>query len=225
MLIVYHIFIGLSNKSNKEDKLDYIKSCYQVKRIGPHWWLLILLIFPVIFTVSIFFDLLTGGALPEMANLRAVFQTPVLFIPLLLLSFMSSPFSEELGWRGFALKPLLDRFGFTKASVLLGLIWGVWHLPLYFMPQTWHGQMEFALAGFWMFLLSNIGLSAIMSLVFIRTNHSIVSAMLLHLTCNFTGQLLYKVSDTVEIISSILIFTIGIVLCIYMGMSKKSISA
>jgi membrane protease YdiL (CAAX protease family) len=202
---------------NKTDKLDYIKSCYQVKRIGARRWIFIILIFPVIHTVSIFFDLLTGGTLPEMTNLRAVLQNPVSFIPLLLLSFMSGPFSEELGWRGFALKPLLDRFGFTRASVLLGLIWGVWHLPLYFMPETWHGQMGFALAGFWMFLLLNIGLSAIMSFVFIKTNHSIVSAMLLHLTNNFTAQLLAKTSDTVEIVNSLLIFGVGIVLCIYMG--------
>lgn len=66
-----------------------------------------------------------------MTNLKAILANPLTFFPLIILSFMSGPFSEELGWRGFALDPLLDSFGFTKTSVILGLVWAVWHLPLY----------------------------------------------------------------------------------------------
>ena len=206
---------------NKADKIEYIKSLYQVKRIGAGWWLLILLLFPIIRIVSISFDLLKGGTLPEMTVLRAILKDPVSFIPFLLICFMGGPFAEELGWRGFALKPLLDRFGFTKASLLLGLIWGVWHLPLYFMPETWHGQMGFRLTGFWMFLLSTIGLSAIFGFVFIKTNHSILSAMLLHLSTNFTAQLLSNMSDIAETVNCILIFCLGIALCIYVSNSRN----
>ena len=200
---------------NKAEKLDYLKRCYQVKRIKAGWWLFILLIFPAIYAISIMIGQLMGGVLPEMANIKAVLQNPISFIPLLLISFMSGPFSEELGWRGYALKPLLDKLGFTKASVLIGVIWGIWHWPLFFMPETWHGQMGFKLAGFWMFMLSSVGQAIIISFVFIKTNQSILSSMLLHLGLNFTGQMLAKTSDTVETTANLLAVVIGIALCLY----------
>ncbi len=208
---------------NKADKIEYFKSCYQVKRIKIRWWFFILFIFPVIFAASILVDVLMGGSLPEMINLRAVLLNPVSFVPLLLISFMSGPFAEELGWRGYALKPLLDRFGLVKASVLIGIIWCVWHLPLFFMPDTWHGQIGFGLSGFWMFLLLSVGLSMIMSVVFLKTKQSILTAVLLHLGSNFTGQLLAKTSDNVEIARSILTLAVGVAMCFYMVKAKKEL--
>lgn len=207
-----------------EEKIDYLKRTYQLKRIGVKWWFFIILLFPVIFAVSIGTDLLTGGILPGMTNLRAVITSPISFIPLILLSFMSGPFSEEFGWRGFALDPLLGRFGFTKGSVLLGFVWGVWHLPLYFMPQTWHGQMGFQFAGFPTFILMSIGLAIIMSLVYVSTNRSILSALLMHLFSNFTAQLLAETSKQVEIFRSMFILVIAVFICVYIMKTKKNTS-
>lgn len=206
----------------KEEKIDYLKRVYQVRRIGSAWWLTIILLFPVIFAVSVGLDLLTGGAAPGMTNLSAVLASPVSFLPLILLSFMSGPFSEEFGWRGFALDPLLGRFGFTGGSVLLGLVWGVWHLPLYFMPQTWHGQMGFQLSGFWMFILMSVGLAVLMSFVYVNTKRSILSALLMHLFSNFTSQLLTPYSGSVEIFRSVLIWLIAIAICVYMTRKRRN---
>lgn len=201
--------------------LDFARRVYQARRIKLIWWLFIIFIFPIVFAAGIGLDLMLGGTLPEMINLKAIIASPLSWFPLVLLSFMSGPFSEEMGWRGFALDPLLNRFGFTRASVLLGLIWGAWHLPLYLMPQTWHGQMGFQFTGFWLFILMSIGLSAMMSWVYVNTKRSILSAMLMHLGSNFTGQLLADVSLNLELIRSLLILAAGIVICIHMILAKK----
>ena len=143
---------------NKEEKHEFFRRFYQIKRIGVFWRLFIIFIFPVIYAASIFFDLLTGGSMPQMTILKNVIQNPISILPLLFISFLfSGPFPEEFGWRGFALIPLLKRLGFTKASVLLGIIWALWHLPLFFMPQMWHGQKGFATAAFFCFFLQVIG--------------------------------------------------------------------
>ena len=221
-------FVGLfmAMKTNgKEERISYLRRIYQPGRIKAVWWLFILLVFPVIFAAAIGLDVLLGGSLPGMVNAKAILASPLSFFPLILLSFMSGPFSEELGWRGYALDKLLDRFGFVKGSALLGLIWGVWHLPLYFMPQTWHGQMGFGITGFWMFLLMSVGLSFLMSHVYLRTQRSILSALLMHLASNFTAQSLAEISPRVEIFKSVLILLLGMAFAILAARQGKGVKA
>jgi uncharacterized protein len=206
---------------NKEQRRDYFQRLYQLKRIKPVWWLALLLLFPGVVAAGIGLSLAFGGALPGMDNLKAVIANPLVWFPLVGLSFMSGPFSEELGWRGFALDPLLRRFGFTRGNILLGLIWGVWHLPLYFMPQTWQGQMGFTLSGFWTFLVFSVGLSIIMSWVYVNTNRSILTAMLLHLSSNFSAQLIAQSDNTFELVRGLLVAIIGMGIAVYMIRAKK----
>ena len=68
----------------------------------------------------------------------------VLVIEFVRIVFLGGPLEEELGWRGFALPRLQARRSAFSASVLLGIIWGVWHIPLYFVSGT--GQEETAAA-------------------------------------------------------------------------------
>ena len=130
------------------------------------------------------------------------------------ISFMSGPWSEEFGWRGYALEPLLKHTGNIRGSLIMGMLWGVWHFPLFLMPATWHGQMGFKLAGFWTFILMSIGLSLIMTWVYRNTNRSILVGMLLHFASNFTGQLLAPISDRTEVVKSILYFVVGLTACL-----------
>jgi uncharacterized protein len=210
----------------KAEKKEYFKRFYDLRYIKPLWWIVAILMFPAIIALSIGLDAVLGGTLPEMVNLKAILANPLVWFPLIFLSFMSGPFSEEFGWRGFALSPLLERFGFIKASVLLGFIWGAWHLPLYFMPATWHGSMGFQFEGFWTFILTNIGLSVIMSWVFIHTKRSIFAAMLIHLSANFSTQLIAGsmatgYSPRLELIRTLIILAIAVVLSVYMIVKKK----
>lgn len=223
---VVGIIMALVTYKKKGEKKAFFKRFYDLRYIRPLWWVVAILLFPAITALSIGLNVLFGGAVPEMTNLKAIIANPLVWFPLILLSFMSGPFSEEFGWRGFALNPLLERLGFTKGSVLLGFIWAIWHLPLYFMPQTWHGSMGFAFEGFWSFILLNVGLSVIMSWVFLHTKRSIFSAMLIHLSANFCTQLIAGpvqpgYSPTLELIRTLIIVAVAVVLVIYMIAKKK----
>jgi membrane protease YdiL (CAAX protease family) len=209
----------------KRQRGEYWRRCFSPKRIKLFWWAVILLVFPLIYCITLLVDRAMGAVLPGILQLKGLIANP-LTIPLAaFIGFMSGPWSEEFGWRGYALEPLLKRTGNIRGSILMGVIWGVWHLPLYFMPATWHGQMGFRLAGFWTFILMSIGLAMIMTWVYRNTNRSILAGMLLHFTSNFTANLFAPVSDRTEIVKAILYLVIGLAGCLLITHRVKQVES
>ncbi|MFN8374179.1 MAG: CPBP family glutamic-type intramembrane protease [Anaerolineae bacterium] len=197
-----------------EQRRDYWRRCINFRAISLRWWALILLVMPAIMLTSVFIDQALGAAPPGLQQLRDLIANPLMLPPLLLLGLLSGPVSEEFGWRGYALDPLINRWGLMFGSLLLGLLWGLWHLPLFFMPATWHGQMGFQLAGFWTFVLMNVGLAFLMTWVYRSTQRSIITAIALHFMSNFTANLFLPVTNNVEMLRAVLLFIVGVSACL-----------
>src|SRR5579862_7807293 len=87
---------------------------------------------------------------------------------------------EEVGWRGYALPRLAARFGYARASLLIGPIWGLWHLPLFMVPGEDYGQ------SFPLFLLGTTALSVAITWLYANTNGSLLLTMLMHSAVNQT---------------------------------------
>lgn len=86
---------------------------------------------------------------------------------------------EELGWRGYALPKLLERFSPLVASLVLGVVWCLWHLPLFFIANTpQFGQPVVA------FLIMTTAYSILLTWVFLRTKGSVLIATLFHGSIN-----------------------------------------
>ncbi len=91
---------------------------------------------------------------------------------------------EEIGWRGFALPLLLERFPRpVLVSLAFGVVWGAWHLPLYLLP----GQSAFP---FPLFLIFTSLQSVLYTIIFIRTKGSLLPAILLHAGTDIAPRLL-----------------------------------
>ena len=91
---------------------------------------------------------------------------------------------EEIGWRGYALPRLSERFGLAAASVVLGIIWATWHLPLFFFPESSILGQSFPL-----YLLQVTALSVAMAWLYWRTGGSLLLVMLLHAAVNNTKDI------------------------------------
>jgi len=92
----------------------------------------------------------------------------------LLLSAVKGPM-EEFGWRGFAL-PLLQRWmAPIWASLVLGFIWGVWHLPAFLLSGTQQSTWSFL-----PFLAGTVVISVIMTALFNASRGSILLAAFMH---------------------------------------------
>jgi uncharacterized protein len=105
-------------------------------------------------------------------------------IPLAVANFglvllVGGPLGEEFGWRGYALPVLTTKLGWRSASLIIGVIWGLWHLPLFFMSSTPQAHMPLA----W-FVVSTIAQSVIFAWVFRHSGQSIVPALVMHTSIN-----------------------------------------
>jgi membrane protease YdiL (CAAX protease family) len=91
---------------------------------------------------------------------------------------------EEVGWRGYALPRLTERFGLAPASVILGIIWASWHLPLFFVRAGDQFGQSFPL-----YLLQVTALSVASAWLYWRTQGSLLLVMLLHAAVNNTKDI------------------------------------
>lgn len=88
---------------------------------------------------------------------------------------------EEVGWRGYALPRLATSFGLARASLLLGVLWGVWHLPLFLIQGLGNFGQSFP-----MFVLGSTAISVAMAWLYANTRGSLLLAMLMHSAVNQT---------------------------------------
>ena len=93
-------------------------------------------------------------------------------------------FGEELGWRGLMLTETRG-LGFFKANVFIGLIWGIWHLPIILMG---HNYPHHPYSGIFMMCLFTISVAPIFAYVRMKTK-SILGSCMLHGMVNASGAL------------------------------------
>ncbi len=108
-------------------------------------------------------------------------------LPLMLGAILFSTWvqaGEEVGWRGYALPRLAIHLGLGGASVLLGVIWAVWHLPFFFL----HGSGSYG-QSFPIYLLHVTALSVAMSWLYWKTEGSLLLVMLMHASVNNTTDI------------------------------------
>lgn len=96
------------------------------------------------------------------------------------------PLGEELGWRGYLQLELNKRFSLLKSSLLVGTIWGMWHLPLWFVSGFQGANLLLYIV---FFLAGLISFSVIIGFVYGRGGN-LLYPILLHQMLNFTGRLL-----------------------------------
>ncbi len=138
-------------------------------RVGVQWYLFVLFGAAALGLAAIGLHVLGGGNAPAAA---------FAFAPGALLSGLR----EEYGWRGFALPRLQERFGALKASVFIGALWTLWHLPI--LPFVRMGLPGLGMTA--IFSLEVVALSILMSWVYNHAGGSLLPPVLYHAAYNLT---------------------------------------
>jgi len=172
-------FLVLALSSGKPGVLRLLRSIVHW-RVGVQWYLVALLGVPVLNLLAF---LVVPGTFGD-------FVAPDSRLPLRYLSEMAisltvgiAPLWEEIGWRGFAQPHIQRLHGPAVGSLILGAIWGLWHLPFFFGPLAQTGpEASFISASIALveFSIGLTGLSVVIAWVLNNCGGSTLLAVLLH---------------------------------------------
>jgi uncharacterized protein len=115
----------------------------------------------------------------------SILQLVGVFAIILLLEIFTSGLAEEPGWRGFALPRLQKRCGPLLGTIILGILWGGWHLPLFLTAWSHGGN---GLVDIVVFILTTIGTAITITWMFNHTRGSLLLAVLLHAAIDAFGS-------------------------------------
>jgi membrane protease YdiL (CAAX protease family) len=156
-------------------------------RLGKWWWVA-LLIFPVLIGGSLGLALLFGSPTPDFPAVTEASATgtplPVyLLIAFVFIFFLGGPLQEEFGWRGYAFEHLRNKYNAMIAATLAGLMWGFWHLPLFFVPRA----EDYYNRPLWGLLLTTLLVGIILAWIYANTKGSVFAVMLGHTMFNWSN--------------------------------------
>jgi membrane protease YdiL (CAAX protease family) len=145
------------------------------------WWLMVSFLLPVLLI-----------ALPRLIVVPLGYPLQLAWAsqPLVLVGWFlnnltrSGGMSEEFGWRGYALPRLQARWNALVSSIVLGVIWAAWHLPLWFVAGS--SQQG---SSFWLFLANLVLLSVLYTWLFNNAKSSILVAVVFHAMLNTVSQM------------------------------------
>jgi uncharacterized protein len=140
-------------------------------RVGLQWYVIALGLPTLLALTTAALNYLLGAA--EFIQAGAL--TPIELVLFVLVV------GEELGWRGYALPLLLEKRSALTASLILGVLWGLWHLPTFLVPGT--PQYGLPLVAF---VLLTVEYSILMTWVFLHTHGSVLIATLFHGAINLS---------------------------------------
>jgi uncharacterized protein len=152
--------------SGREGLRQLLSRCLRW-RVGLGWYAVALLSPIPLFLAMVYVNVLLGAPAPSASDIGAWYSIAVLLLGLLI-----SPFGgawEELGWRGYALPRLQTGRSALSASLILGLLWSAWHLPMFIT-----GLIA------WPNALAVVGMSVVFSWLFNHTKGSVLIAYLFH---------------------------------------------
>ena len=194
---------------DKDGRRDYWKRIIDFKRIPARWYLVVFLFVPILNGLAALLDVLVGGFGATWGEAALNFITNPASIILSILFATLFPFVEELGWRGYFLDRLQEKYSALVSSLLLGILWSLWHMPMFFVRDSYQASLGIGTSAFWLFFAGIIPLNFAFTWIYNNTNRSTLAVILFHAMVNFTGEL-FALSERADTLSIALWFVVAL---------------
>jgi membrane protease YdiL (CAAX protease family) len=176
-----------------------IKRAFDFRKITRKvWYAPILFLIPIVY-IAVFFILWLNG---EVLNESAF---TIGFLPIMPIMFFFMALGEEVGWMGYAYDPMEKRWYAFKASIVLGIIWAVWHIPIFIFG----GHLLLWMAGQFLVL---VGWRILIVWVYNNTRKSLFGTILFHAVGNVAVTMLPILTVPIGPVISAVLVTIIVVI-------------
>jgi membrane protease YdiL (CAAX protease family) len=200
----------------REGRHVYWQRVIEFGRIKIRWYAVVLLLVPLLTALAALLDVLLGGSGGRLEAATRFLSQPLAILPFAVFMLFFGPVPEELGWRGYALDRLQVKWSALGSSLVLGVVWALWHLPLFFTDGTYQNSLGVGTLSFWIFMIEVIPKSILITWIFNNNRGSTLSAVLLHFMDNFVGEL-FELTARAELYQFILWIAAAIVVTAVWG--------
>ena len=191
--VISTIFVLASDsEALKQDLKNKIIGFYKVKWQNV---ILAIIVFAAIIVASILLSLLFGQSIEQFAFTEDFSFTGVgiagAFITILVASII-----EEVGWKGYCEDSIGDYMNWFWESMIFGVLWSLWHLPLLFIPGTYQAGLMVNPLYVANFFISGVPMGFIITWVYLVSDRSILACMVFHLFVNFMQEKIAMTPET-----------------------------
>ena len=191
--VISTIFVLASDSDAlKQDLKNKVFGFYKVKWQNV---VLAIIVFAAIIVASILLSLLFGQSIEQFAFTEDFSFTGVgiagAFITILVASII-----EEVGWKGYCEDSIGDYMNWFWESMIFGVLWSLWHLPLLFIPGTYQAGLMVNPLYVANFFISGVPMGFIITWVYLVSDRSILACMIFHLFVNFMQEKIAMTPET-----------------------------
>ena len=191
--VISTIFVLASDSETlKQDLKNKVFGFYKVKWQNV---ILAIIVFAAIIVASILLSLLFGQSIEQFAFTEDFSFTGVgiagAFITILVASII-----EEVGWKGYCEDSIGDYMNWFWESMIFGVLWSLWHLPLLFIPGTYQAGLMVNPLYVVNFFISGVPMGFIITWVYLVSDRSILACMVFHLFVNFMQEKIAMTPET-----------------------------
>ena len=178
-------------------RYDMLRRMFRFCHIRLRFWLVAVVLIPATIAVSIVLSPVIGQSLGQLQlspGIGVMDGSPLFSLVIIFLA----PAIEELGWSSYGIDSLQDKCGniFT-AAVLFGVLWSLWHLPLFFIKGYYHYRLLAENPWFAVnFFISVVPLAVITNWLYFKNGRSIPLAIIFHVSAVLSSELFMVTNQT-----------------------------
>jgi membrane protease YdiL (CAAX protease family) len=196
--------VTIVTSKSKTLKQDFKQKMFGAFRVKPPVVIAAILAFFAIIAASILLSTLAGQSLEQFSFTEdfsfSIGGSSALF------TIVLAALLEEMGWRGYAEDAIASYCSWWKESVIFGLVWALWHLPLFFVPGSYHynilQQNPLYMVNFF---VSIMPLGFIVTWVYVKNNRSIFATVIFHFFVNLLQEKV-AMTQTTKCVETLVLF-------------------